>query len=81
MSNRVFSRAEVDEAVALIKERRSDLWAQFTKHELNGEGYADIKGELHAILKSIPGLEQLSDRVEMMFAVRTRVRIEANLPI
>ena len=80
-----FIPGEVQHAVALIKERRHDLWDRWLEHERRDEGYGDISRELTVFLYA-----EFTRRIDwfttgdlnrLMFQVRREVRKESGMPL
>ncbi len=68
------------QAIQLVKEKRPDLWAKFTEHEKNEEGYTDIGTEINWLFKQYMGVSSVLEQIDLSFEVRKQVRREAGLP-
>ena len=78
---RDYSEEEVQTAVELIKNERPELWARFTEHEKNDEGYRDIAEDLLSLLSKLTFVQTLADKAMLLSRIRKEVRRQSNLPI
>ena len=77
---RDYSEGEVQTAVELIKSERPDLWARFTEHEKNDEGFTDIGQDLRSLLTKLALTSTISDMTALLRRIRIEVRRQTGLP-